>query len=351
MFALRLLHVWAAGKINLLAATGNDSDSVTFSEWLDVMNHTAAILMLFLLPVSVATLYAVARHPALPLRSRRTINVHTLPRLMMRFCPTIIPVVAGKGPDGLMNDTTAENAWALKPEEFAEWFNLIERKNLNRDVTREVFEAQLGERHRGLGGFQAHERALFAVFGLQVFLNDRDSATALLDNLNRSCLVRGLLWFRKESVRDPLFGLADRAFQRVSQAPGVDEWLEMHGYVRSALVGLYGRDLRLSPNRFRWLKGLDRTLWYSLQTANTAKVFVEGAGVVAQARAECAAHRLGLPRPGLLVTEAVDGLLDDLEGIGLVFPPPPATPPPRKKRDIPLMAALYSADGVPADDE
>ncbi|WP_455906587.1 secretion/conjugation apparatus DotM-related subunit, partial [Pseudomonas savastanoi] len=68
---------------------------------------------------------------------------------------------------------------------------------------------------------------------------------------------------------------------------------QSHRSMRTALVALYGRDLRLAPVRFRWLKGVNRTLWYALHSADTAKVFVEGAGVQAQARAEVHASKLG----------------------------------------------------------
>lgn len=120
----------------------------------------------------------------------------------------------------------------------------------------------------------AHERALLAVIGLQVFCNDRQGATRLADDLNRSCLQRGLLRRRIDPL--PLWRLCEVPLQRVLAAPGVTDWLAMHVSVRSALAVLYGRDLRLPSARFRWLKGVDRTLWYALHSADTAKVFVEG---------------------------------------------------------------------------
>lgn len=59
------IHRYAAERINLLASTSNGADSVAFSEWRDVMNHTAGILFVPMLPLVVVTSWALARHPAL----------------------------------------------------------------------------------------------------------------------------------------------------------------------------------------------------------------------------------------------------------------------------------------------
>ncbi|WP_438819858.1 secretion/conjugation apparatus DotM-related subunit, partial [Pseudomonas syringae group genomosp. 3] len=207
------------------------------------MNATSGILLLFLIPLVIVSSWGLAQHPVLPFRSKRLVNIHTLPGLVSRFAPSVIPVLAARA----------------------------------------VFEEQVGDVHDGLLDLTPCERALLAVFGLQVFLNDRKAATRLLDDLNRSCMIKGLLR-RKTFSLTPLYGLADAGFDRVAKAPGVSEWLQSHRSMRTALVALYGRDLRLAPARFRWLKGVNRTLWYALHSADTAKVFVEGAGVQAQAR-------------------------------------------------------------------
>lgn len=334
------IHRYAAERINMLANTGNGAETVSFIEWWDVMNFAASILFLPLAPLFVISGWGVALHPALGFRSRRWINIHTLPRVMATFAPTVIPVLAGHRGDGLMNDTTPENAWALKPEEFAEIHGLIQRRVLNRDAALMVFEAQTGPAMKSPEQWQPHEQALLAVFGLQVFADDRKAATTLLDDLNRSCMV--CRRFRApEFRRAPDWTIAGAHVARILAGPGVNEWLAIHSTVRSALAGLYGRDLRLPPSRFRWLKGIDRPLWYGLQTADVAKVFVEGAGIIAQARAEQQAARLGLPRPPLMTDEAVAGLQMELEALGLVHPRDIRPPRPKHQRDVPFPDALY----------
>ncbi|WP_447873063.1 secretion/conjugation apparatus DotM-related subunit [Serratia fonticola] len=345
------INNWAGGKINLLADTANHAASVTFDEWLNVMNATSGILLLFLVPIVVASFIALVQHPVLAFRSKRPINVHTLPGLVSGFAPSVIPVLAmASGPDGLMNDPAPANVWALKPEDFTTQHQLVQRKTLDRTAAAGVFTEQLGKPMCNVTNWHPYERALLAVLGLQVFLNDRAAASRLLDDLNRSCVVRRFLR-RKQVSPVPLFPLANAAFERVVQAPGVNEWLAGHGYVRSALVGLYARDLRLPPARFRWLKGVDRTLWYGLHSADTAKVFVEGAGIAAQARAEVRAGKLGLPRPGIMVEQAVEGLQADLESLGLVYPHTPGVIRRRQAAEQSVMSAVYAITDPPDSEE
>lgn len=348
------IHRYAAERINLLASTGNGAEDVGLAQWRDVMNRTAGILFVPLVPLLMVSSWSVARHPALGFRSRRWITVHTLPRVMATFAPSVIPVLANHKADGLMNDTTPENAWAMKPEEFAQKHDLISRRVLDRDAARAAFDAQTGVNMLPPAQWQPHERAMLAVFGLQVFADDRTAAQKLLDDLNRSCMIKRI--FRAPEFRSiPDWAVSEAQVSRVLTCPGVAPWLAMHRTVRSALAGLYGRDLRLPPARFRWLKGVDRTLWYGLQTADTAKVFIEGAGIVAQARAEQRAAKLGLPRPPLMTDEAVAGLQMELETLGLVHPRDVRPVRTKRERDVPFPDALYlpsqgetdfSADGV-----
>lgn len=106
------------------------------------------------------------------------------------------------------------------------------------------------------------------------------------------------------------------------KSDGAQQWLKQHRYVRSGLVWLYAHDLRLTPPNWIWLKGVDRTLFYALHRANTTKGFIEGAGVVAVARAEAEAMRFGLPCPEPCVDEAVEGLRRDMLSLGLIWDEP-----------------------------
>lgn len=339
-------HQWVGHKANILVQMANNAKTISFDAWLAGMNQTSGILFVFLIPIIALSSWSLALHPMLPFRSKRLVNAKTLPKLVSGFAPSIIPIVAAYGPDGLKDDTSEANAWALKPEEFAQRHQLITRKVLDRAAVQAAFEAQVGPRHESFDQWQPHERALLAVFGLQVFLDDRKAATRLLDDLNRSCLVKGL---SRRPTYLPLYSLADKAFARVVATPAMNELLTTHRYKRTVLAALYGRDLRLPSSRFRWLKGVDRTLWYALHSADTAKVFVEGAGVLGQARAEKRAKELSLPLEGLMVKKAVDGQHSELEGIGLIHVHETAPEAEVQAETVPILQAIYSAEPLPAD--
>lgn len=111
-------------------------------------------------------------------------------------------------------------------------------------ATRQCFMAQLGHPLTSWKDMAPHEKALFAIFGLQYFLDDRKAALNLMDALNRSC--------RLKSKRDkgkfctPVYSLARTAFSKVIKSEGAQKWLKQHRYVRSGLVWLYAHDLRLT---------------------------------------------------------------------------------------------------------
>ncbi|KPW64445.1 Uncharacterized protein ALO78_04903, partial [Pseudomonas amygdali pv. ciccaronei] len=77
------------GKINLLADVANHAKAVTLDEWLEVMNATSGILLLFLIPLVIVSSWGLAQHPVLPFRSKRLVNIHTLPGLVSRFAPSV----------------------------------------------------------------------------------------------------------------------------------------------------------------------------------------------------------------------------------------------------------------------
>lgn len=303
------------------------------------MNETSGVLLLVPVPILVAGAVELAQRPALGFRSKHPVNIATLPAFLNRFAPSVAPVLAKNGGRyGLMNDAPPENAWAQCQEEFAAWHNLTSRQTLDREACETVFVAQLGARLHEDEAFlpacwAAHERALLAVIGLQVFCNDRQGAARLADDLNRNYLQRGLLRRRIDPL--PLWRLCEVPLQRVLAAPGMTDWLAMHVSLRSALAGVYGRDLRLPSVCFAGRPGIRCT------APTRPRCLSRG-----QAHAERYAHRLGLPQPGVIVMTAVDGLQADLESIGLVHPREPVAAS-RARRDNPqgLVGAFSIASG------
>ncbi|MEG5552362.1 conjugal transfer protein TrbA [Enterobacter wuhouensis] len=314
-------HAWAAPRYNLLAITANNAENVTYDQWVKVMEQTTGIMMIFLIPLSVASLWSWLHHPARNWHTRRVLNISTLPFAMEAISPAIAPVLSEGEADRLLLDKRRpERRPAQSPEGFAEEHKLISNMQLDVALSRKVFMAQLGRELNGWKSLSPHEKALFSIFGLQFFLDDRSAARELMDALNRSCRLKSRRDKGKYSV--PVYALARNAFRRVIQSDGAKQWLREHRYVRSGLVWLYAHDLRLTPPNWLWLKGVDRTLFYALHRANTTKGFIEGAGIVAVARTETEAIRLGLPCPQACVDEAIDGLRVDMLSLGLIWDEP-----------------------------
>ncbi|EJT7258858.1 conjugal transfer protein TrbA [Salmonella enterica] len=316
------IHTYVAGKINLLAWASNRVEDLSLGEFLEVMNQTAGILYVFMLPVTVYGLVATRNHPLSI--TRRKIDIHTLPKIMSTFSPAIIPALQyGDPKTQLLNVDPPEHRSAMSPDEFAISHKLVIGQRLDHERARQAFDAQLGTPLISESSFSAHERALVAIIGLQVFCDDRPAALELRDALNRSCGKRQREHGNKRGY--PQLSLAEKAFRQVMATSQAKAWVRRHSTTRTALSALHAQDLRLPAGLFRWLKGIDRTLWYVLSSSDRSKCFVEGAGVVTAAQWESLVSQLSkklkvvIPAPENLTAFAVRGLEDDLRNIGMVI--------------------------------
>ncbi|EBT1725980.1 conjugal transfer protein TrbA [Salmonella enterica] len=316
------IHTYVAGKINLLAWASNRVEDLSLGEFLEVMNQTAGILYVFMLPVTVYGLVATRNHPLSI--TRRKIDIHALPKIMSTFSPAIIPALQyGDPKTQLLNVDPPEHRSGMTPDEFAISHKLVIGQRLDHERARQAFDAQLGTPLLSESSFSAHERALVAIIGLQVFCDDRSAALELRDALNRSCGKRQREHGNKRGY--PQLSLAEKAFRQVMATPQAKAWIRRHSTTRTALSALHAQDLRLPAGQFRWLKGIDRTLWYVLSSSDRSKCFVEGAGVVTAAQWESLVSQLSkklkvvIPAPENLTAFAVRGLEDDLRNIGMVI--------------------------------
>jgi len=341
-------HEYAAWRINLLARTHNNAPDVTWGEFFAVMDVTAGILMIALVPLIITGIIAVRRHQAS--RTRRDISILTLPRIMSAFSPAIIPALTyGDKKQQLLNVDPEEHRSAQTPDEFAIEHKLVVNQRLRRDGAQELFIAQLGTPlpKVAAGGdvsplfsaFNDHERAMFAIFGLQHFMDKRKDAEALLDALNRSTLKADRRYRNK--IGYPNLTLANGAFKKVIATEQARSFIRQYGYIRTAISALHDNDLHLPIRRFRWLKGLDRPLWYTLASTGRPWPFVEAAGVVSQAHWEtlAARYRVRLSHP--IMSLALDGLEADLRNIGAVVDDTPGT----------VRSPVEEEDDVDDDDE
>ncbi|UAN54595.1 conjugal transfer protein TrbA (plasmid) [Serratia sp. JSRIV002] len=322
-------HADATWRINLLATTHNNAETVTWSEFFAVMDVTAGILLVVLIPLAIVGITAVRRHQAS--RTRRDISIHSLPRIMSSFSPAIIPALTyGDKKTQLLNVDPEEHRSAQSPDEFAIEHKLVVNNRLRRDLAEALFTAQLGtpfaDADNTFEQFNDHERAMFTIFGLQHFLDKRSEAEQLLDVLNRSTLKSDRRYRNK--IGYPNLSLANPAFRKVIASPAAQTWIKQYRYARTAIAALHDNDLHLPIRRYRWLKGLDRTLWYALASTGRPWPFVEGAAVVSHSHWEklAARYRVRLSKP--ILTLALDGLEHDLRNIGAVVDDTPTAARP-----------------------
>ncbi|MCT4707603.1 conjugal transfer protein TrbA [Enterobacteriaceae bacterium H16N7] len=315
------IHTRVAEHLYLLDWAINRVNTLEWGQFVIIVNRTAGILFIPLGFIVVFGILVARNHPAN--RTRRVINVYTLPHIMSSWSPTIIPALCyGDKKTQLLNVDPPEHRSAQHPEEFAVEHQLVVGMRLDRTRTAEMFRAQLGQPMTGPEDLNAHERALFTVFALASFMDNRKQAESLLDTLNRSCLFKS----RKSKSRRgyPDLDRADAAFRKVSAHPEAAQWFSRYGTARTCLSALHDQDLRLPGARFRWLKGLDRPLWYALTSTGRPKVFIEGAGIIARARWETlvavmsARLQITVPLPESCMDIAIDALNDDLQSIGMV---------------------------------
>lgn len=294
--------------------------AVSFDQLLAVMNKTGYLYVWIPIAFTVRGLMLAIRHKAN--LTRRKVTVQTLPWIMSKHSPAIIPsLYYGDRDTLLLNVDPLEHRSALNPEEWVEQHGLLINGALDRARCREVFVADLGKPVATLKELNAQERALFAVFGMRLLSEGKDikHAQDLLDELNRSCHTH--TWNGMKGYPD--LSLADKAFAKYAEHPDAASWLARHPYPRTLLHAMHRAALssgKLPSSHFRWLKGMDRPLWYALNTTGRKGPFLESAAVFSQTLWEDFAFDSGYRLVEPCVDDAIEGVEIYLIKIGLMAP-------------------------------
>lgn len=288
--------------------------TVTFDQLLVLLNLPGYIFVSLPVLLAVRGFRIAQRHPAN--RTRRKITVDTLPWIMSAHSPAVIPSLYY---GDLLNTDPPEHRSSRNPEEWVAEHSLLVNGILDRERCRTLLEHDLGNIIASLDEMAPHEKCLFAVFGARLLSDGSDIAKAqqMLDALNRSCHHGS--WQGKRGYPD--LSLMDAAFSTYSRHPDASEWLARHPYPRTLLHSMHQAALttgKLPSSHFRWLKGIDRALWYALNTTGRKAPFIESAAVFTQAIWEEFAadngYRLAAPQ----IDDAVDGIEAYLAKIGLI---------------------------------
>jgi intracellular multiplication protein IcmP len=312
---------------------------ITFEQLLGVLNKAGYFFIA--LPICLTTSAILAAHRHRAMKTRRVITVETLPWLMAQHQPAGIPVLYY---GDLLNSDPPEQRWSQHPEEWVAEHGVLINHELDKAKCRQLFIAQLGKRLTSIHDLDGAARALFAVFAQQVCSrgSERDKAIDLLDALNRSCHTHTF----QGKPGYPDLSLCDKAFKKYADHADMRALVLQHSYERTFMSALHKRacysgNLAVVTSaslasvgsgdfasvNFRWLKGMDRALWYTLNCTGRQGPFIENAGVYAQTLWEQYVADVGYVLPKPYVEDAIDGLQGYLVKIKLISKEEPHAKP------------------------
>lgn len=243
--------------------------------------------------------------------TKRAMSLDRLRKIMNSHSTATIPL---DGYPNLLKNNPPEHRPALSPLEFAKENELLKRRLLDRQKAENVFAKQLGDKIEDINSLPPHQQALFSIFASRLFGEDRQESQDLLDELNRSCSKTGY----------PDFSITQKAFSTYSKNTEVATWLKHHKYAPTLLYAMHNEAMKygkLPSSYFRWLKGLDRTLWYTLNNSGRKVSWSECGGIFCQAEWEIFAKNKKGTLEGIHVTPAVDALEQWLANVGAIVQP------------------------------
>lgn len=299
---------------NEAAALAAAPQTVPLERVLEGLNRAGYLFIWIPILVSLRALISAHKHPAN--KTRRRITAAALPQIMSKHSPAVIPVLHY---GDLLNTDPMEHRRSLNPEEWVAQHGLLVNGILDREKCHALLQADLGTPISNLNELAPHEKALFAVFGTRLLANgaEHKEAQVLLDRLNRSCASG--TWQGQKGYPD--LSLCDAAFAKYAANPDAAGWCAKHPYPRTMLHAMHKASLafgRLPSSHFRWLKGMDRKLWYALNTTGRKAPFVESAAVFSQTLWEDFAFEQGYRLTEPVLADAIDGIEDYLIKIGLM---------------------------------
>ncbi|MCC7005938.1 MAG: conjugal transfer protein TrbA [Ottowia sp.] len=299
----------------------SNSDVVSFEKFLYVLNRTGYLFIWIPLFLTVRGITLAIKHKAN--KTRRKITAETLPWVISKHSPAIIPsLYYGDRDNLLLNTNPEEHRSAISPQEWVEHHGLVVNGVLDRAHCHQLLVADLGQPISSIDELKPYEKTMFAIFGGRIFSETRDLERTqnLLDDLNRSCHHHR--WNGEKGYPD--LSLANKDFVIYLKDKRAEQWLKKHPYPRTLLHSMHKTALlsgKLPSSHFRWLKGMDRLLWYALNTTGRKAPFIESAAVFSQALWEDFAFNNGYKLVEPCINDAIDGIDAYLIKIGLIAAP------------------------------
>ena len=192
------------------------------------------------------------------------------------------------------------------------------REGLDEDQCTEAFESQLGTLWQGIEKAPAYLQILAFMAALNVKKDRRLSV--LKDQISELYATKDVKTAEAELKKILIPYLADKKIVN-----GINKKGSKHAYTNTAMIGIMGwggpigewgggNAGVLSTSMYRWLKRVDRTLWYCLNNIGRRAFHIEGAGAVNHFFTE-RVSRQPIMKPR--VEEALEGLIMYLDDKGI----------------------------------
>lgn len=309
-----IIRRWRFEAAQMASAPGR----VGFHELLRMLNIAGYFFIVIPIALTIRGIVKAHKHPSN--KTKRKVTVETLPWIMSNHSPAIIPSLYYGDPNTLLlNDDPIEHRSAIHPDEWVREHGLVVNRRLDKARCLELLKQDLGNPVESIQELSATERAMFAVFATRLFSEGKElkSAQALLDALNRSCHTNTF----EGKKGYPALRLADATFAKYADHPQVRAWLDRHPYPRTLLYSMHleaSKSGKLPSSQFRWLKGMDRPLFYALNLGLRKAPFLEASAVFTQKLWEDYAFDTGYRLTEPCLDDAVIGIQTYLQKIGIV---------------------------------
>lgn len=301
-----------------IAQIASNPEQLQFKQLLEVMNKVGYFFVWIPILLAIRGIkMAIDKHKRLP---KRKVDVETLPWIMAKHSPAVIPsLYYGDSKTLLLNVDPVEHKRSMNPEEWVEKHALLINNKLDRQRCAELLIKDLGKPIQNLNDLSDIEKALFAVFAPRIFGKEKNfgESQKLLDDLNYSC-HKGTFEGKKGY---PDLTLSNALFEKYSKSPQIKSWLNKHSYSRTFLHALHkqaAKSGKLPSSHFRWLKGMDRGLWYALNTTGRKTPFMESAAVFCHTLWEEYASDMNFKLTAPYIDEVIDGVEAYLYKVGII---------------------------------
>lgn len=264
---------------------------VSFQQ-MQVVSTTIGDFMRYPIVVILGILAVLLYFNDISTRFRRTYTMKSLAEAEQANWPQIKPILKLD----LVSQDIDSGPWAMAmtPMQFAKKYKLLQEEpiilsdqtlrrrarpsvSVIRNKAKQVFTLQLGRYWEGTNALNDHTKALFAIFAARIN-RDRDETAKLVKQIAIS-VESGTLNFSG----------TEELLNKHKDSKGVLEVTQKHAFlltVMASMIEAARTDGVIATADFLWLKPLDRSLWYMLNSVGRQTPYVEIAGPFAHWLAE-----------------------------------------------------------------